>query len=250
MDLSTFRKFNLTLNSRFFPQERTHYVDRFRELVRAFSTKGEIVLHLGAGDVHLEGQLAGWNSGSRMLALDKSLEALRRNPSELRVAGDAESLPLPSGSVDLVVSQHVFEHFPRPLVCLRECHRVLRTRGKLVVSGPNGWSYIAVLARLTPLSFHQRVHELASGSNGTGVFPTFYRFNTPHVMRRLARRVGLRVVSIESFVGEPCYTTWLPLVHLAAIGYHRLLEAFRPKLNTHITSVALFEKPADFSCES
>lgn len=62
-------------------------------------------------------------------------------------------------------------------------------------------------------------------------------------MRRLAREAGLRVINIESFVGAPCYTTWLPVLHLMAMGYHRLLETARPAINSHITSVALFEKP-------
>jgi hypothetical protein len=61
-------------------------------------------------------------------------------------------------------------------------------------------------------------------------------------MRRLAREAGLQVINIESFVGAPCYTTWLPVLHLAAIGYHRL-EMAHPAINTHIASVALFQKP-------
>lgn len=250
MNASRIREFNLGLNSRLFDRRGASYVDRFRELAGALSADSETALHLGAGGVYLEPQLARGSANSRMIALDRNLEGLRRNGSPLRLAGDAESLPLPSSSVDLIVSEHVFEHFPDPLACLRECYRVLRPAGKLIVSGPNGWSYIAILARLTPLGFHRWVHEQGSNSNSIEVFPTFYRFNTPRAMRRLARRAGLRVVRIESFVGEPCYTTWLPLVHLVAIGYHRLLEAFRPILNTHITSVALFEKPPEFSCES
>jgi ubiquinone/menaquinone biosynthesis C-methylase UbiE len=245
MRLNLVYKFNLRLNDRVFSRVQPSYVERFRELVETFSTDGKVVLHLGAGRIDLEASLRSRSFASQMITLDKSLEDLRSNASTVRVCGDAESLPLPSNSVDLIVAEHVFEHFPRPLVCLRECFRLLRPGAKLIVSGPNGRSYVAVLARLTPLGFRAWVHRRMSDSNGTGVnvFPTFYRFSTPRTMRRLARDAGLRVIKIESFVGAPCYTTWLPVLHLAAIGYHCLLETARPLINTHITSVALFQKP-------
>ncbi len=246
--LSDTRECNCKLNDRFFPRSRPRYVSRFRELVNVFSASAQLVLHLGAGRVDLERHLPQGAVRPRLLALDLSREALQQNPGSLKVCGDAEALPLPSASVDLIVSEHVFEHFPRPIVSLDECFRVLKSGGKLLVSGPNGWSYISLAARLTPLSFHNFMRRLQRATNGSEAngFRTFYRFSTPRSMRRLARKVGLDVViNIETFVGEPCYTTSLPLLHVASIGYHLLLERVHPTFNFHITSVAIFEKPCD-----
>jgi SAM-dependent methyltransferase len=234
------REFNRRLNDRFFPRYRPRYVSRFRELTKALSFGCARVLHLGSGPVDLEPWLPQGPAKPQLLALDVSLHALTSNSGKFRICADAECLPLPTASVDLVVAEHVFEHFPRPEACLHECFRVLQRGGRLVISGPNGRSYIALAARLTPL----RVHRWARGE--ATAFPTFYRFSTPRVMQRLAGEVGFEMVDLETFVGEPCYTTFLPVVHWVLIGYHLLLERLRPRFKFHITSVALLRKPEAF----
>jgi ubiquinone/menaquinone biosynthesis C-methylase UbiE len=181
-----------------------------------------------------------------VLNLDIGHQVLRKNPGRLRLCADAETLPLRANSVGLICSEHAFEHFPRPQRVLEECHRVLKEGGHLVVSGPNGWSYIALLARLTPIGLHNLVHHLGSntGGNESSPCPTFYRFSTRRAMRRMAGKAGFAVVSIQTFVGEPCYTTHLPLLHLAFIAYHKLLEKLNRIFNFHITSVAVLRKAA------
>lgn len=243
--LERFRERNRRLNERFFPPSLPRYGTRFRQLVEAFSADTQALLHLGAGDVDLEPLLNGNLPKPRLFALDMSQASLCANQSRLRVCGDAGILPLPSDSIDLIVSEHVFEHFPHPLDCLRECFRVLKSGGKLLVSGPNGWSYIALAARLSPLHFHNLIRRLGTPSAAQPVdgFPTFYRFSSPKTMRRLARKVGFQVISLETFVGEPYYTTFLPLLHSAFIAYHLILEKLLPVLNTHITAVVVLQKP-------
>lgn len=54
--------------------------------------------------------------------------------------GSLEAQALPSASFDAVTLNHVVEHLPDPVSTLRECHRVLRPGGQLVVSTPNGTS--------------------------------------------------------------------------------------------------------------
>jgi SAM-dependent methyltransferase len=233
--MDRFREFNRRLNDRFFPRYRPRYVTRFRELTKALSSGCARVMHLGSGPVDLEPWLPQGPARPQLLALDVSLRALTSNSGEFRICADAERLPLPSASVDLIVAEHVFEHFARPEACLRECFRVLQGGGRLLISGPNGRSYIALAARLTPLRVHRWVQQ------GTA-FPTLYRFSRPRVMRQLAGEVGFEMVGLETFVGEPCYTTFLPVIHWVLIGYHLLLERLRPWFNFHITSVALFRK--------
>jgi ubiquinone/menaquinone biosynthesis C-methylase UbiE len=182
-----------------------------------------------------------------VLNLDIGYQDLQKNPGRLKVCADAQALPLRSSSVDLICSEHVFEHFLRPQRVLEECCRVMVDGGYMVVSGPNGWSYVALVARVTPLRFHKLVHRLGSTPSGNEAdpWPTFYRFSTPLTIRRLARNAGFDVVSMQTFVGEPCYTTYLPLLHMAFMAYHKLLEKLNPIFNFHLTSVVVLRKVAE-----
>jgi SAM-dependent methyltransferase len=235
---------NRRLNDRFFPRSKLRYVDRFKELARGLPSDGQVLLHLGSGRKDLGPYPELVSRRLQVLNLDIGHQDLQKNPGRLKVCGDAEALPLRSSSVDLICSEHVFEHFPRPQRVLEECWRVMKEGGHLVVSGPNAWSYIALLARVTPLGIHSLVHRLQGSSGGkeTDAFPTFYRFSTPLTMRRLALNTGFDVVSLQTFVGEPCYTTYLPLLHLGFMAYHKLLEKLHPIFNFHITSVIVLRK--------
>lgn len=55
------------------------------------------------------------------------------------VEGDAESLPFPDASFDVVLSTQVLEHLKNPARALREAVRVLRPAGRLVLTVPGVW---------------------------------------------------------------------------------------------------------------
>lgn len=239
-------KANRKLNDRFFPKKQVRYVSRFRDMVSTLSQHADLVLHLGSGPKDLSFVLGPDARNVRLINLDLGLKDLQKNPGVLKVCADAEMLPIRANQVDAICSEHVFEHFAAPERVLAECLRILKPGGHLVVSGPNGRSYIALAARFTSMKWHNAVRYLKSngGRNYVDGFPTFYRFSTPRAMRRLALSVGFSVDAIERFVGEPCYTTFLPVLHVLFIAYHLVLEGLRPLFGFHITSVAVFRKPS------
>lgn len=66
-----------------------------------------------------------------MLAVGKSKSEKLKNIDF--VQGDAEKLPFPDNSFDIIISRLAFHHFSNPKCCFSEMARALKTDGKLVV---------------------------------------------------------------------------------------------------------------------
>lgn len=107
------------------------------------------VLDIGAGAGGLMRQAA--TLGIRMIGLDITHDLNRLNQGlnhcfaeavdNAVLTGDAHHLPFADSSIDLVLFQHSFLNMPDDRQVLRECRRVLKPRGQLimheVVLGPN-----------------------------------------------------------------------------------------------------------------
>jgi predicted SAM-dependent methyltransferase len=85
-------------------------------------------LNVGSGQARFEG--LGWTN----------VDCLSREGQRPDVVDDARTLQtFADGSADLIVLQHVLEHFvlPDATKVISACHRVLRPGGRLVVTLPN-----------------------------------------------------------------------------------------------------------------
>jgi len=69
------------------------------------------------------------------------LEAASALPDLRYTQGDAQAMPFPDGSFDVVSMYQVLEHVPDPKLALENGLRVLRPGGRLVVVGPNLLSF-------------------------------------------------------------------------------------------------------------
>ena len=116
-----------------------------------------VVLEAGCGEGYGADLLAG--TARRVLALDYDATAVahvgRRYPRVGPARANLVALPVATGSIDVVVSLQVIEHLWEQERFLRECARVLRPRGRLLVSTPNRITFSP--GRDTPLNpFHTR----------------------------------------------------------------------------------------------
>lgn len=68
-----------------------------------------------------------------MLAQGRGLAAQRGLTNITFALGDAEHLPVPDASVDLVTCRYAAHHFPRPAAAAREWARVLAPGGRLLL---------------------------------------------------------------------------------------------------------------------
>jgi SAM-dependent methyltransferase len=123
---------------------------------------GRVVLEAGAGEGYGANMIA--DVASRVVGLDYDTGAVEHvraaYPRVEMIQGNLAELPLPDGSVDVVVNFQVIEHLWDQPRFLRECLRVLRPGGELLISTPNRITFSP--GRDTPLNpFHTR--ELDAG---------------------------------------------------------------------------------------
>jgi ubiquinone/menaquinone biosynthesis C-methylase UbiE len=93
---------------------------------------GAFVLAL-APRVHL---VRGIDLTPEMLRRARAYQAEKQISNAAFVRGDAEQLPFPAGTFDLVSCQCSFHHLPKPQLVLREMVRVAKPQGRLVIIDP------------------------------------------------------------------------------------------------------------------
>lgn len=100
----------------------------------------------------------------------------------------AENLEFPSGSFEDVICSEVIEHLDNPEKALRECHRVLKLNGRLILTTPRAclrWSVLEYVWN------HVRRKKLEASHDS---FST-YRLG------RLLRQAGFNVEKLKPFMG-------------------------------------------------
>jgi SAM-dependent methyltransferase len=97
------------------------------------------VVEVGCGEGYGTDLLA--HSAARILGVDydalTAAHAAARYPSAHFVRANLSALPVPSGSVDVLATLQVIEHVWNHGEFVRECQRVLRPGGLLLVTTPN-----------------------------------------------------------------------------------------------------------------
>lgn len=102
---------------------------RAQAALKALDGSDGLVLDLGCHDGYLAPRIRNY------FGLDIALPALKR-VKKPRVWGDANRIPFKNGSFDFILCLEVLEHVYNRVKVLKECGRVLRDDGKLVLSVP------------------------------------------------------------------------------------------------------------------
>jgi SAM-dependent methyltransferase len=118
---------------------------------------GAVVLEAGSGEGYGANMIA--DVATSVIGLDYDSSAVEhvraRYPRVDMRQGDLAELPLPDESVDIVVNFQVIEHLWDQPQFIRECLRVLKPGGRLLISTPNRITFSP--GRDTPLNpFHTR----------------------------------------------------------------------------------------------
>lgn len=107
--------------------------------------QGEIldgeILDLGTGTAQIPIELCGRTEQGRVMAVDLSIHMLEAARNNIEIAGlteriqldhvDSKQLPYEDGRFDVVMSNSIVHHIPKPETVLREAWRVLKPGGLL-----------------------------------------------------------------------------------------------------------------------
>ena len=132
--------------------DKLHYLPK---LVDFDGFRGKTLLEVGCG---IGTDLVRFARGGAIVSgidlSETAIELARRNfhlhdltPHELRT-GNAEALPYPGGSFDVVYGHGVIQYTSDPERLVRECHRVLRPGGRAIFMVYNRVSWLNALSKV------------------------------------------------------------------------------------------------------
>jgi len=124
--------------------------------------------------------------------------------------GDAEALPFPDASFDLVTCRLAFHHFPHPDAAMREFARVLRPGGTL------GFADNIAVEDADGAAFYNAYETLRDPSHHE-VLPLSH-------LIALVERAGLHVVATRSFAKEFEFEPWADRMHCTPAVKRQLVE--------------------------
>jgi SAM-dependent methyltransferase len=216
---------------------RSLYLDLIREHV----SSGQCVLDAGCGHyLEISRELP---PGLQITGVDLEEHLDTKNTdSPYAVRADLEHLPFPANHFDLVISRSVVEHLDRPVAVFTEFQRVLKPGGKVILSTPNKYDYVSVIATITPNRWHGRLVSRLLQVSPDDVFPTLYRANTTRALNRALTAAGLTKKRLENIGHYPVYLMFSPLLFRLGVYYERL-TSLRPFAFLRGTILCLFEKP-------
>ena len=120
---------------------------------------------------------------------------------------------------------NVIEHLPNPSAVFREYARLLVPGGELLFKTPGLTNPTIVASRLLPFAWHQRIKRRLIGGDEDGVFPTYYRCNTPASLERALRDAGLQRQTLVTVDQTYDYLHFSALTYNLGLLYSRLTTA-------------------------
>lgn len=193
------------------PGIHERFVPFFLRLLGDRPPRAVDVLDAGTGHGALAARLHGL--GFRVRACDFAPERFHAHGVEFQQADLTERLPYQDASFDFVLAVEVVEHVPDHATFFRECARVLRPGGRLVLSTPNIVSLKSRL-RFALTGFFYSFKPLGGTDDGLEHVASL----TPDQLRDRGRRAGLTLetVACDKYQRTSLALVWLaPLLRLA-----------------------------------
>ena len=152
---------------------------------------------------------------------------------------DLKKLPIKDESVDLITLRFVVEHFENKEPYIGEMERVLRKRGRIIISTTNLLSPLIQIPRILPAMLKTKILSRLFRISESDIFPTYHKLNTPERINSLGENFR---VSQFKFLSDLNYTRkW---IFIFLLIFHLLTRIkFLKKLRTNI--FVILEKVAN-----
>lgn len=176
-------------------------------LIRALPD-GATVLDLGGGRRCVYADSVQPRGRVKLIAVDISPQelALNKDVSETCVADVAAGLPMPTASVDAILSRALLEHVADVPAAIRHMGRVLKPGGVALHLVPCRYSLFGIAARLLPFGPLVRlVHLIMPWTRGQVEFPVHYDHCYPQALEREFRAAGFSSVESSITWAQPGY---------------------------------------------
>jgi ubiquinone/menaquinone biosynthesis C-methylase UbiE len=158
--------------------------------------------------------------------------------------GNAEAIPLPDHSVDVITMIDVVEHLCNPERVFRECKRILKPGGSLISIAPCKLYPPTAVGRLIPYRMRRLVNRIVTSTEIEDTFPAYYKANSYRTLHRLSSSVGLNVVTIGYVTYHPELFMFSTFVYRCAVFIERfvlerrIFRCFRHQVFCHLTAAA------------
>jgi SAM-dependent methyltransferase len=167
------------------------------------------------------------SKAERVFGIDLSATVISiarsQNTNLYAFCADTRALPFEDGSFDVIVSNSTLDHFENDgdlFASLKECHRVLRDEGRLMLTLDNLANPVVALRQLLPFALLNRLK----------IVPYYVGYTlTPRRLFRRLNRVGFQIKELGSVMHCPRALAVLLCRIMATYGspeqQHRLLKA-------------------------
>lgn len=199
-----------------YQKERVDIVTNLRmKKISGHVNKGKL-LDIGASRALLSVYLKNKNIEYHGIEMSKQrVEAASKITTNV-IQGDVmNGVPFSDKMFDYIVLGRILEHVENPVYLLRECRRVLKTKGKLLITTPNARSFLNIAASLFNYLQHSLVVHLY----------VFSRYELENILKI----TGFRIEKMETF--------YFRLIPKRRINVELMLKLF-PQLGENLFCVA------------